>query len=92
MRESAIFWLGQEASAVATAGLEAIVEDDDEELELREHAIFALSQQDLDRCFPALSRVALESKHPQLREQAFFWLAQHDDPRVIDLLEEVLLQ
>lgn len=92
VRESAVFWLGQEASAVATAGLEAIVEDDDEELELREHAIFSLSQQGIDRCFEALSKVALESKHPQLREQAFFWLAQHDDPRVIDLLEEVLVQ
>jgi hypothetical protein len=92
VRESAIFWLGQEASAVATAGLEEIVEDDDVELELREHAIFSLSQQGIDRCFGALSKVALESKHPQLREQAFFWLAQHDDPRVIDLLEDVLLQ
>ena len=92
VRESAVFWLGQEASLVATEGLEAIVADDDEELELREHAIFALSQQDLDRCYPALEKVALESRHPQLREQAFFWLAQHDDPRVIDLLEEVLLQ
>jgi HEAT repeat protein len=77
---------------VATAGLEAIVEDDDEELEIREHAIFSLSQQGIDRAFPALRKVALESRHPQLREQAFFWLAQHDDPRVIDLLEEVLLR
>jgi HEAT repeat protein len=92
IRESAIFWLGQEASAVSTAGLEEIVEDDDVELELREHAIFSLSQQGIDRCFGPLSKVALESKHPQLREQAFFWLAQHDDPRVIDLLEDVLLQ
>jgi hypothetical protein len=91
VRESAIFWLGQEASTVSTAGLEAIVDDDDVELELREHAIFSLSQQGIDRCFPALSKVALESRHPQLREQAFFWLAQHDDPRVLDLLERVLL-
>jgi len=92
LRESAIFWLGQEASAITTAGLEQIVADDDEELELREHAIFSLSQQGLDQCFAALRKVALESRHPQLREQAFFWLAQHDDPRVIDLLEEVLVQ
>ena len=91
LRESAIFWLGQEASAMATEGLEQIVEDDDVELELREHAIFSLSQQGIDQCFPALSKVALNSRHPQLREQAFFWLAQHDDPRVIDLLEQVLL-
>lgn len=92
LRESAIFWLGQGAGDVATEGLTALVEDDDVELELREHAIFSLSQQGIDRAFGPLSNVALHSKHPQLREQAFFWLAQHDDPRVIDLLEDVLLR
>jgi len=91
VRESAIFWLGQEASEVATEGLTRIVEDDDIELELREHAIFSLSQQGIDQAFPALKKVALTSKHPQLRENALFWLAQHDDPRVVDLIEEILL-
>jgi hypothetical protein len=92
IRESAIFWLGQEASEVATEGLVKIVEDDDIELELREHAIFSLSQQGIDTAFPALKNVALNSRHPQLREDALFWLAQHDDPRVVDLIEEILLK
>ncbi|RKZ15233.1 hypothetical protein DRQ53_09595 [bacterium] len=92
VRESAIFWLGQEASATATAGLEQIVDDEDDELEIREHAIFALSQQGIDRSFDSLRRIALESAHPQLRETAFFWLAQEDDPRVVDLFEEVLVE
>jgi hypothetical protein len=92
LREAAIFWLGQGASKLATEGLVRLVEDDDVELELREHAIFSLSQQGLDTAFKPLRRVALHSRHAQLREQAFFWLAQHDDPRVIDLLEEVLLR
>lgn len=91
IRESAIFWLGQEASEVATEGLVKIVEDDNVELEIREHAIFSLSQQGIDQAFPALKKVALTSKHPQLRENALFWLAQHDDPRVVDLIEEILL-
>lgn len=91
LRESAIFWLGQGASEVATEGLAALVDDDDVELELREQAIFSLSQMGPERSFEALRRVALGSPHPQLREQAFFWLAQSDDPRVLDLLEEVLL-
>jgi hypothetical protein len=92
IRESAIFWLGQEASEVATEGLVRIVEDDDVELELREHAIFSLSQQGIDQAFTALKNVALNSRHPQLRENALFWLAQHDDPRVVDLIEEILLK
>ena len=92
IRESAIFWLGQEAGEVATDGLTRIVEDDDIELELREHAIFSLSQQGIDTAFPALKNVALNSRHPQLRENALFWLAQYDDPRVVDLIEEILLK
>lgn len=92
VRESAIFWLGQEASAVSTEGLEQIVDDDDVELELREQAIFSLSQRGVDDAFEPLKRVALESRHPQLRENALFWLAQFDDPRVVDLIEEILVR
>lgn len=91
-RKSAIFWLGQEASTVATEGLEQIVDDDNVELGLREHAIFALSQQGVDQAFGPLRDVVLESHHPQLREKALFWLAQYDDPRVIDLIEKILLR
>jgi hypothetical protein len=90
VREQCVFWLGQEASDVATRGLEKIVDDDDEELEIREHAIFALSQNDDDRVFDSLRDIALHNRHPQLREQAMFWLGQVDDPRVLDFFEEVL--
>jgi PBS lyase HEAT-like repeat len=92
VREQCVFWLGCEASEIATRGLKQIVEDDDEELELREHAIFALSQQEDDEAFDSLSRIALNNRHPQLREQAMFWLGQSEDPRVLDFFEEVLFE
>lgn len=92
VRKAAIFWLGQAASAVATRELTALVDDENTELQLREHAIFALSQRESDECIEPLTRVATSSRHPQLREKALFWLAQLDDPRVVDVFERILVE
>ncbi len=92
VRESAVFWLGQDTAEKATEGLEAILDDADEDLELREHAIFALSQGgDSREALPTLKRIAENSPHPQLRQTAIFWLAQYDDPEVIDYFERILV-
>ena len=91
LRESAIFWLGRAAGAAVTQGLVSLLEDDDEQMEIREHAIFSLSQRDTEECLPALQKIVTSSRHPQLREKALFWLSQHDDPRVLALFEEILL-
>jgi hypothetical protein len=92
VRESAIFWLGQAAGEAATRGLESVVGDTEEDIELREHAVFALSQRPANQCVPALSEIARTNRYPELRRSALFWLAQHDDPRVIALFEEILTQ
>lgn len=94
VRESAIFWLGVQAGEKVSHELEAIVDDDSEEMELREHAVFALSQalEDNDEeAVETLGRIATENPHTQLRQSALFWLAQHDDPAVLDLFESILL-
>jgi hypothetical protein len=91
LREQAVFWLGQSAAAAATAGLTAILDDEDADLALREQAIFALSQREGEESIAPLMEVARASRHPQLRERALFWLAQRDDPRVLALFEEILL-
>lgn len=90
VREAAIFWLGQEAGDKIAGDLEDFIEDDVEELEFREHAIFALSQRPDRESVPALIRVARNNGHPELRRTALFWLSQHDDDRVVDLFEEIL--
>ena len=92
IRKCAVFWLGRAAGAEAARGLVALVDDENTELRLREHAIFSLSQRDADECVEPLTRVATRSKHPQLREKALFWLAQIDDPRVVDVFEEILVE
>lgn len=89
-RKSAVFWLSQEASDAATAGLTELVDDDSEDREVRKQAVFALSQLDHDQGVPALIRVAKTNKDPEVRKSAIFWLGQSEDPRALSLFEEIL--
>lgn len=93
VRESAIFWLGVQAGDKAVADLAHVVNDDDEDVEIRSHAVFALSQaleDDVDEALETLGTIATENPHPDVRRDALFWLAQHDDERVVDLFEKIL--
>ncbi|HSJ15603.1 MAG TPA: HEAT repeat domain-containing protein [Longimicrobiales bacterium] len=91
-RRNAIFWTSQAAGEKAARGLHSILSDDSEELELRKHAVFALSQQRSDQAVTALLEVAEHSPEPEIRKAAFFWLGQKDeDPRVMALFQRVLL-
>jgi hypothetical protein len=89
-RKSAIFWLGQEAGAAATKGLDSIVADENGDREVRESAIFALSQRPRDEGVPALIRVVRTNRDPRLRKTALFWLGQSEDPAALALFEELL--
>ena len=85
-----MFWLGQAAGDAATAGLNNIVLDNSVDREVREQAVFALSQRPSDEGVPALISVARTNKDPELRKKALFWLGQSHDPRALDLFEELL--
>ena len=89
-RKQSVFWLGQAAGDVATEGLTELAEDDNEDQEVRESAVFALSQLNDDQGVPALIRIARNNKDPKIRRTALFWLGQSDDPRALDLFEELL--
>ena len=89
-RRSAVFWLGQAAGDAATKGLTDLVDDGNQDREVRESAVFALSQRPHEEGVPALIRIARENKDPDLRRKAIFWLGQSDDPRALSLFEELL--
>jgi hypothetical protein len=89
-RRQAVFWLGQAAGEAATRGLDSIAVDDRGDLEVREHAVFALSQRPADEGVPVLIRIARTNPHPELRRKALFWLGQSEDPRALSLFEELL--
>lgn len=90
VRESAVFWVGQAAEARATEGLRGFIDDASGDVEVRESAVFALSQRPNDEAVPALIEIAKTSPEPRLRKSALFWLGQSNDPRALDLFEEIL--
>jgi len=89
-RRQAVFWLGQAAGEAATRGLTDLVDDKATDRDVRESAVFALSQRPHDEGVPALIRIARENPDPELRKKAIFWLGQSDDPRALALFEELL--
>lgn len=89
-RKSATFWLGHIAGDAITDGLGELVEDDDVDLEIRKHAIFALSQRPPDEGVPALIAVVRANRDPRLVRKALFWLGDTGDPRALELFEEIL--
>ncbi len=91
-RKSAVFWLGQAAGEAAAAGLEEIVYEQSGDREVRESAVFALSQLGDDEGVPVLIRLVKTHPDPDMRKKAIFWLGQSDDPRAIALFEELLLK
>jgi len=89
-RRQAVFWLGQAASDAATRGLTDLVDDADMDQDVKEQAVFALSQQPREAGVPALIRIARTHPEPGVRRKALFWLGQSGDPRALSLFEEIL--
>jgi len=89
-RRQAVFWLGQAAGDAATRGLADLVDDGDVDRDVKEQAVFALSQQPRDAGVSALIRIARTHPDPGVRRKALFWLGQSGDPRALALFEELL--
>lgn len=85
VRQNAGMWLGR--AAAAKLGLSDHAETDDDEV--RESAVFALSQR-RETAVTQLLVVARSSPYPAARAQAMFWLGQTADPRAIDFFAEIL--
>jgi hypothetical protein len=90
VRRSAVFWLGQAAEGAATRGLTDLIDAGGVDRDVKESAVFALSQRPRDEGVPALIRIAKGNADPELRRKAIFWLGQSEDPRALALFEELL--
>ena len=88
MRKSALFWAGQR-ELTPTKDLVAFYRGTTEP-ELREHALFVLSQRDDEPAFNELMRIARDDNDKRMRARALFWLGQKDDPRVAKLIGDRL--
>ncbi len=92
VRKNALFWLGQSAAERVADDLGAVATGDDEDQEVRDAAVFALSQLKDDQGVPILMDLARTADESETRRKAMFWLAQSDDPRVVPFFEEILLR
>jgi HEAT repeat protein len=90
LRKSALFWAGQRGETPVADLIRVYREA--RESDLRQHAIFVLSQRKEDAATDALIRIAREDADSQMRAKALFWLAQSDDPRVRKLLSDIILK
>ncbi len=90
VRKQAVFWLGQAAGEAAARGLDSLVYAGDVDREVREQAVFALSQRPRDEGVPLQIRVVRTNRDPAIRKKALFWLGQSGDPRALALFEEIL--
>ncbi len=87
IRKTALFWAGE--SGITVGELLGIY-GSSTDAELREQAIFVISQSKTTEAVDALMNIAREEEDPELKEQAIFWLGQSRDPRVAEFLLELI--
>jgi HEAT repeat protein len=90
LRKKAVFWAGQR-DETPTADLVRVYREADD-YELREHAIFVLSQREDETSVNELLRIARSDENTKMRSKALFWLAQKDDPRIQKLIADLILK
>ena len=90
LRRTALFWAGQR-EMTPTADIVGVYRDA-RDADLREHAIFVLSQRHDDAATDALLRIAREDPDKEMRGKALFWLGQKDDPRARKLIADLILK
>ena len=88
IRKNALFWAGQEGN-VDPAELKALYENA-QDFELREHAIFVLSQFDGSEATTVLIDIAKSETNVDLRDKALFWLGESNDPRAASFLADLI--
>jgi len=92
VRKSAVFWLGQKASEESMKFLKGIVEKDDADTDLKDSAVFAISQLPKDKSVPMLIDIAKTNPSASVRKKAIFWLGQTGSEEALQFFEEILFK
>jgi HEAT repeat protein len=88
IRKQALFWAGQTGS-VDVEDI-AKIYNTSKDTELREQAIFALSQRQSSEAVKLMIDLARKEKDPELRKKLLFWIGQSGDPAAEDFLIELI--
>ena len=93
-RHDVVFWLAQYAAAKLAGSDDPFaargLRDETGEEDVKEHAVFALSQLRNGEGVEPLIQVARTNKDQRVRAKAMFWLGESGDPRALELFEQVL--
>jgi hypothetical protein len=87
VRRSALTWLASGVNEKLGIGDARANTDDDE---VRQQAVFALSQRPKSESVPELIDIARSAKNAAARRSAIFWLGQTGDRRAVDVYAELL--
>jgi HEAT repeat protein len=90
VREKALFWLGQSGSPEAAKILKDITLSSTESDDLKENAVFGISQLPKDQAVPMLIEIAKSSAGRSVREKAIFWLGQSKSPEAMKFLRDLI--
>jgi hypothetical protein len=85
---SALQWLS--SGVTEHLGLDSDDSRESDEDQMREQAVFVLSQRPKSESVPELIDLAKNGRHPAARKAAIFWLSQSGDSRVVDVYAELL--
>jgi HEAT repeat protein/predicted negative regulator of RcsB-dependent stress response len=88
VRKQALFWAGQ-SNAIDAEGLAKVFRTS-KDPEMREQAIFALSQRPEKKAIKIMIELAREEKNPRMRKQLVFWIGQSGDPDAEEFLLEII--
>ena len=88
LKRSVMMWLSTGISDhLGISDADDSSSDDDQ---MRNQAIYVVSQRPKEESIPTLIELARSSKHPAARKTAIYWLGQSGDPRAIDVYAELL--
>ena len=88
LRENAVFWLGQQNTAVALDILRSTISTEPT-AHIQEQAVFAIRQMTLERSIDTLIALARSANDGDVRSKAIFWLGQKASAKAEKILEEI---
>ncbi len=89
VREKAVFWLGQRKDDPKVLPVLVSIVHNDPSENIREKAVFSISQIESQAALQALVDLARNNSYPDLREKAVFWLGQSDNTNVLEDLIDI---
>jgi hypothetical protein len=87
-RHIALTWLSSGITEKLGLTEESAMRSADDQM--REQAVFVLTQRPKSESVPELINLAKNGKYPSVRRSAIFWLGQTDDPRATDTYAALL--